>query len=288
MKQEKNIKEKLFLSKILNTFSSIKIVDVGALMYDDIVPNYQPLIDSNIAEVIGFEPNEKELLKLKENFKNHTYLPYAIGDGTKSKFYSTKMPSCSSLLKPNLSILGDFYDFPEWLEIKEKTNIQTYRLDDILKDQDIDFIKLDIQGSELTALKNGVNTLNKSVVIEVEVEFIQQYENQPLFAEVEIFMRKHGFMFHTFLGYGTRSIKPIMRDNNVGRGFRQWIWSDAVFIKNLWLAHELSEQKLLKKAIILNDLYQSYDFAYFALKQCDSRFNTNYADHYKRKLEGFI
>ena len=287
MNQEKNIKETLMLSRIFPPISSIQIIDIGAFMYDDIPPNYHTLLSNNVAEVIGFEPNESALLKLKQHFKDYTYLPYAIGDGTESKFYSTEMPTCSSLLKPDLSILGDFHHFPEWLRIKEEGKIKTHRLDDVLKDKDVDYIKLDIQGGELTALENGINTLSESIIAEIEVEFIQQYENQPLFAEIEIFMRKHGFMFHTFLGYGTRSIKPIVKNNNISKGFRQWIWSDAVFIKNLWLEHNLSEQKLLKMAIILHDLYQSYDFAYFALKQCDLKFSTNYSTYYKKKLETF-
>jgi len=280
-------KENIILSEIFNSVSPIKIIDIGAFMYDDMPPNYQILIDNNIAEVIGFEPNKNALLKLQEHFKGYTYLPYAIGDGMESIFYSTEMPTCSSLLKPNLFILKDFHHFPEWLKIKEEFKIKTHRLDDVLKDYDADYIKLDIQGGELTALQNGINILSKSIIVEVEVEFIQQYENQPLFAEIELFMRKNGFMFHTFLGYGTRSIKPIIK-NNMSRGFRQWIWSDAVFIKNLWLDHGLSEQKLLKMAIILHDLYQSYDFAYFALKQCDLKFSTNYSVHYREKLEFYM
>ncbi len=100
-------------------------------------------------------------------------------------------------------------------------------------------------------------------------------------------MRKHGFMFHTFLGYGTRSIKPIVKNNNTHKGFRQWIWSDAIFIKNLWLDNQLSEPKLLKMAIILHELYQSYDFAYFALKQCDLKFGTKYSHNYRKKLQTY-
>ncbi len=172
MKQNTDSTEKSIIIEMLKFTSFIKIVDIGALMYDNISPNYQPLVDSNIAEVIGFEPNLDEQLKLKASLPNHTYLPYAIGDGTESMFYSTEMPSCSSLLKPNLDILGDFYHFPEWMKVKKESTIKTYRLDDVLKEQDIDFIKLDIQGSELTALENGINTLNSSIIIELEVEFI--------------------------------------------------------------------------------------------------------------------
>jgi FkbM family methyltransferase len=283
--QYNNQSSHISLVELINIDSLVNIVDLGALMYENNPPNYQVLLDLGLAHIIGFEPNEKECLKLKDKYNNHEYYPYAIGDGKEHTFYSTKMPSCSSLLEPDLSVLNDFYSFPEWMEVTESTKIKTHRLDDLLLGKDIDFIKLDIQGGELMALENSIEILNSTVAIEIEVEFIPQYKHQPLFSEIEIFLRSKGFMFHSFLGYGTRSIKPILKANDPNRGFRQWIWSDAVFTKNLWLENTLSELKLLKLALILNDVYQSYDLAYFALKQSDLKFNTSYAPKYHRALK---
>ena len=57
-----------------------------------------------------------------------------------------------------------------------------------------DFVKLDTQGTELYILEGMQHTLKRAIFgVEVEVEFIEMYKNQPLFNEVDIFMRKLGF-----------------------------------------------------------------------------------------------
>ena len=53
----------------------------------------------------------------------------------------------------------------------------------------IDFIKLDIQGGEPNALK-GAKSLNKVLGLEIEIEFHKIYKNQPLFSDINTFMRK--------------------------------------------------------------------------------------------------
>ena len=57
-----------------------------------------------------------------------------------------------------------------------------------------DLIKLDTQGSELDILKSlSKNNLNNVLGIEIEVEFIEMYKNQPLFGEINSFLSKNNF-----------------------------------------------------------------------------------------------
>ena len=59
---------------------------------------------------------------------------------------------------------------------------------------DVDFIKVDTQGSELFVLQGASQVLGQHVVgVEVEVEFASIYGGQPLFADVDRHMREHGF-----------------------------------------------------------------------------------------------
>jgi FkbM family methyltransferase len=66
-------------------------------------------------------------------------------------------------------------------------------------DPDVDFLKLDLQGGELAALQGGTKLLQRVLGIELQVFFVQQYENQPLFAEVDQFLRQAGFSFFNIL-----------------------------------------------------------------------------------------
>ncbi|WP_027186547.1 FkbM family methyltransferase [Desulfovibrio inopinatus] len=58
-----------------------------------------------------------------------------------------------------------------------------------------DFAKLDIQGGELEVLKGGTAVLDELVGLKVEVWFAEFYKGAPMFSDVDIFVRKHGFNY---------------------------------------------------------------------------------------------
>ena len=62
----------------------------------------------------------------------------------------------------------------------------------------IDFLKVDIQGAELDVFKGSRETLKEILMIVSEVEFIEQYIDQPLFGDVSSFLKDFDFMFHNF------------------------------------------------------------------------------------------
>ena len=81
---------------------------------------------------------------------------------------------CSSLYEPNEELL-DFYNGFKVAKLKEKKEIETITLDDFInkeKIEDIDFIKIDVQGAELDVLKGATNTIKNVLKIVCEVEFI--------------------------------------------------------------------------------------------------------------------
>ena len=82
--------------------------------------------------------------------------------------------------------------------MQERIKIPTIRLDDVDEIKNIDYLKIDIQGGELEVFKNGVNLLKNCLVIHTEVKFLPMYEGQPLFSEVELFLRELGFVFTVF------------------------------------------------------------------------------------------
>ncbi len=57
----------------------------------------------------------------------------------------------------------------------------------------IDVLKLDIQGHELEALRGAGRLLADIQVVLTEVEFTPLYDGQPLFADIDAFMRSQGF-----------------------------------------------------------------------------------------------
>src|SRR5207248_2510884 len=58
----------------------------------------------------------------------------------------------------------------------------------------VDFIKLDTQGSELDILQGAGFLLDDCLGLQLEVMFSPLYEGQPLFADVDTYLRSRGFV----------------------------------------------------------------------------------------------
>jgi len=272
------------LSKILNLGVVVDIVDIGANPVDG-APPYDMLVKSGLARVTGFEPNAEALETLKENQgKDETYLPNAVGDGKTHNFNICRAEGMSSLLPPNAELLEWFHGFPKWGEVVDTVEMETVRLDDISEIGAMDFLKMDTQGSELLILENGQDKLAHCLVIQTEVEFLPMYRDQPLFSEVEMFLRERGFVFHRFEPLVSKIVAPLLFNNDIYAAYKQVFWADAVFIRDFTKFSALSPQQLLKLAVILHDVYGSYDLVLRALMEYDGRGNTGYTDGYLKFL----
>jgi hypothetical protein len=57
----------------------------------------------------------------------------------------------------------------------------------------VDFMRLDMQGFELEALKGSLATLRRTSAVQLEVSNVQLYQGAPLYPEVEEWMHHQGF-----------------------------------------------------------------------------------------------
>ena len=264
----------------------IKVVDIGASLIDG-MPPYAPLLRAGHADVIGFEPNASELTRLNRMKGQHeTYLPHVIGDGARHTLYICHAPGMNSLLPPNPAVLNLFHGFPDWGRVLSTELVDTVRLDDVPKTAGADMIKIDIQGAELMALSHGRTRLRDALLIHSEVEFLPMYIGQPLFSEVETFLRGEGFVLHRFFPAVSRVVRPLLVNNDMYAGLSQLVWADAIFIKDLSRLEALSEAQLLKTAKILHDCYQSVDVALYLLTEYDRRTGEHFGRAYLSGLQG--
>lgn len=276
-----------FLRDIPIKLETIGVLDIGAMLIENQTREYSSMQSKGVAKVIGFEPVQSECDKLNETFKDSgmRFLPYFVGDGTEQDFNLTNFSMTASLLKPNTPLLSLFQNLHELTTPVSVERVQTQRLDDIPEiDTPIEFIKMDIQGAELQALQSAQERVLKDVlVVHTEVEWVPMYENQPLFSEIELFLRQHGFLVHRILGFGTRAFKPLVYSNNINLG-HQSLWSDVVFVKDFTKFSDLTASQLLKIAVICHEAYKSFDLALLALQMFDEKSDIKISQRYQDKL----
>ena len=272
------------IKNIIPGIPRLKIVDVGASFIETEEP-YSPLLRTLECDIVGFEPVEKELAKLQQNASsNQTYLPYVVGDGSDGMFHQCNETVTSSLFEPDQETMDLFQMLGEFTKVVERTPVSTKRLDDIPEVLGTDYLKLDVQGAELMVLKGAEKLLQGISVIHTEVEFVPLYRNQPLFAEIDSFLRTQGFLFHRFTGVSGRTFKPLYDRRNGAAALSQSLWADAVFVKDFRAFDQLEPSLLVKLAAILHENYRSLDLAALALKAHDKVVGTDFASAY---LGGF-
>lgn len=263
---------------------TITVVDIGAMSLGEGSDPYQPLIAAGIADIVGFEPVPEEYAKLQAMSRpGRRYLPYAIGDGTVQPFHINNFPMTSSLLRPNHLLTDHFTGLSDVMQVVKTVEMKTHRLDDISEVRKTDFLKLDIQGAELQVLQHGRHMLNSTLVVQTEVEFVPLYQDQPLFADIDQFMRQQGFLLHRFAPMSGCPFKPSQRHAN-GAGFSQVLWSDAVYVRDFRNLDKLKPEDLLKLAILLHIQYHSFDFAFRCLDCYDRLMDTDLGPRYVRSF----
>lgn len=224
----------------------ITVVDVGARWgiserWADLAPDVR---------IFGFDPDAEECARLnaaaaEAGDRTVTYVPVALGPrrGT-ATLHTTRDPACSSLYPP----IGAVVDGIPVLDVARRVGaveIALVTLDEWCAENDVrtvDVLKLDTQGSELGVLEGAERTLASVQVLEVEVELNPIYEGQPLFGDVDRFLRARGFQLwrldnlvhysadETSVGMVTTAYFDSVPYESAGRG-GQLFWAHAYFAR---------------------------------------------------------
>lgn len=152
--------------------------------------------------LIGFEPDEAECKALNDKFssKGHQYFPLALHrDKRERPFYVTEFDASSGFYQNDMAFWSRFDD-SAGLHVKKTINMDTVDFDSFSEEQHIehvDFMKLDVEGAELDILEGSRKYLNKGIMLgaSIEVRFFES-SRQPVFSEIDTFMRKIGFRLY--------------------------------------------------------------------------------------------
>ena len=257
---------------LLGLQTRLEVLDIGASWINE-VPKYKSLVDRGIAHLHAVEGDERQIEKIKEVYgAKATVHPVFLFDGERQTVHLThEGTGMTSVLAPNTQALKFFNGFEQFGQVIKTIEAETQRLDDIQAIPAVDFLKMDVQGAELTVLKHGETTLKDCVAIQLEVSFIALYESQPTFGEIDLWMRSKGFVPHCFVDIKRWSIAPTIRDNNFRVPFNQLLEADVVYIKDPLNLSQWSDEQLRKLALMAHECFASPDLTIHLLLELERR-----------------
>ena len=207
-----------FFKKIFGK-GDITIFDIGANRGLKIA-QFLKLFPSS--SIYAFEPYVPLFKELEKQFLNNSEIRlFNIGISDKKAegvFNVNQGVDTSSFLISNKTGLNS----DKQVQTIEQVTLPLDTLDQIVLNEKIEkihILKLDIQGSELNALKGAEGLLieKRIDVIFTEAYFIQQYIDQPLFYEIASYLQQFGYSLQDIYN-------PIY-----GKG--KLAWCDAIFVR---------------------------------------------------------
>jgi FkbM family methyltransferase len=243
------------------------VVDVGARWgMQDAWYRIPPL-----ARLVGFEPDQEECARLNRQARqhgeiDHRYVPKALGSHTgPATLHVTADPACSSLYEPDPQ-LPDRYPGLNVIRLRGRQPVVLTTLEEWARTEDVRdvaFIKLDTQGAELDILRGAGSLLDTCLGVEAEVLFSPLYLGQPLFADVDVFLRGRGFTLWRLGSLAHYAERPsgTLRGQEVAyfdgtpanyrTGDGRLTWANAVYFRD-YAGGDLDGRQLLLLAVLLH------------------------------------
>jgi FkbM family methyltransferase len=225
------------LARLLSMGRLTHVVDIGANPIEG-APPYRSLLDAQLCRITGFEPQASALAELNlKKGANEAYFPYAVGDGQEHTLNLCAYPGWTSTFVPSAAALEVFSFFTNNARVVGQTRVQTRRLDDLVEVDDIDFLKIDIQGGELAVFVHGREKLKNAE------------------------LRAQGFIPHAFAALKKWPISPLRFGGNPTQPLNQLLEADLVYVRDFIYADSISSDQLKHLCLIAHSCYNSFDLA---------------------------
>ena len=273
-KARKN-KKIILLREIAKEAKSLTLLDIGSA--GDIEPRWKPIAQE--LNYIGVEPDirSSSLLSNSHNCKNYKIINSVIWSEKKElTFNLCRKPQVSSVFKPNNEFLNRFPESKRF-EIIDINSSVSSTLDIELGNIQVDFVKLDIQGSELFALMGMQNQLSSCLGLEIEVEFSSLYKEQPLFGEVYNYLNDFGFEFIDFTNL-------CRWERNSHNSYGQCVFGDGLWLRSPEDIAKNYSNKLFEYISICS-LYGRYDLITKIIEIIKPSLSNNYKNNLKNLIK---
>ena len=271
-------------------------------------------------DLVGIEANPDAYGELVENrtwwaqqgvalppYRSVRWLNLALGDddGT-AQFNVLRNPGASGLLPVDLERTGE-WSWRAGFEIDAGTYFETDRIEEVplrrldtlapeLALEHVDYLKVDVEGSEYEVLAGAEGLLPRVGLIRCEVGFVPRRIGQKLFSHVDLLLRDHGFDLLRYeydqeqIGYKERTV-PTVFGPDLGYADR---YGQPVIAEAIYVNRELADRvRNLVQAVLLIDRNYLDEALYVLKRRTDVRDDELFARlrdyrHLKRAHKAFL
>jgi FkbM family methyltransferase len=242
--------------------------------------DYLPVMD-----VDCFEPDAVECAALQRtSAPNVHWFPVAVaGSSGRRPFYVLNRATGSSLYPPNDAVILE-YSGRSYAGVRKVVDVDCVSLNDFL----IEYrrpvpmlMKLDTQGTELEILSSlTADQMRSLLCVELEVEFLELYKDQPTFGDVHEFMVGRGFRLldlRTHRSYRNgqdQAFHYLRKYLNTAAGSAalsaELVAGDALYLRVSLLERTAETTAELIPTLCILRLYGYYDLAFWLIEQARS------------------
>lgn len=198
-------KEKTFLSFLQKKKKKLKLVDVGAYQ-GEYIDNIRT--DFEIEKCFIFEPISTNYEILKKKFTDENFYVYNMAIGSSSNDVLINRIDGHEAL----SSIIDRKCFEHFKDCLKKENVKMVRLDNII-DENIDLLKVDVEGFEFEVLKGCSELLKKKLIEYIQFEYGGTYEdtNQKLIQVIN-YLNSEGYTVYKLDNFEFVEISSFVDD----------------------------------------------------------------------------
>ena len=256
----------------------IHAIDVGAA--GGVAPQWCDYLP--VLEVDCFEPDAAECAaRQRDSPSNLRWFPVALaGTSGRHPFYVLNRSTGSSLYPPNDPIILE-YSGRAYAGVRRVVDIDCLSLRDFLEQyrrRVPALMKLDTQGTELEILSSLSSDQFEDVLcVETEVEFVQLYKDQPLFGDVDSFMRNRGFRLldlrthRSYRNAHDQAHHYLRKYLDTATGTpalsAELVAGDALYFRESALQPSAVSMAKLIRSVCLLRLYRFYDLAFWLVER---------------------
>ena len=174
------VSERYEILRDKHNFYPAKILDIGAHLGDwyfeikDIYPN---------SEVLSIEANPNCANKLSQNNPNYLITFLGKNEGVVDFYVPNTHPTSTGA--------SSYIEQTSIFDGVKPQQLQVITLDSL--NQQFDFIKMDVQGSELDVIKGGLNTIKNSTILQLELSMLDYNQGAPKASEIISYLYNLGF-----------------------------------------------------------------------------------------------